>query len=139
MNKNVRNLTFLSSLAVINSLIISSAFALVPYEKKAFTDAKSSGKTIALEFFAPWCPTCRAQDKALEALSNQPAFQNVVFLKADYDEETELKKELSVIAQSTLIVFKGTKEINRSRGQTESDDLAVQIKEGLATDAMMKK
>jgi hypothetical protein len=45
-------------------------------------------------------------------------------LPADYDTEKELKKQLKVTGQSTLVVFKGEKEVGREQGVTAAAAVA---------------
>ncbi|MBD3328677.1 hypothetical protein GF340_05265 [Candidatus Peregrinibacteria bacterium] len=68
-----------------------------------FNELRGEEPVVAF-FHANWCPTCRAMEKEiLEDPSQFPAGTKI--LKLDYDEETELKNELGVKIQSTVIVF----------------------------------
>ncbi len=68
-------------------------------EKIALASAKGN---VVLNFSAPWCPTCRALDKDINAnLHNIPS--NLTILKVDYDTATALKKKYGVTAQHTLV------------------------------------
>lgn len=44
-------------------------------------------------------------------------------LVVDYDQERELKRELGVRSQSTLIVYKGKEQKHRSGGVTDAQAL----------------
>jgi len=44
-------------------------------------------------------------------------------LVVDYDKERELRSKLNVRTQSTLIVFKGDKEVARLAGKTDEKSL----------------
>ncbi len=57
-------------------------------------------KIILLFFHADWCPTCRNFEKQIEE-TTLPT--DVIILKVNYDEATELKKQYSVLSQSTWI------------------------------------
>jgi hypothetical protein len=50
---------------------------------------------------------------------------------ADFDKSSELKKRMRVSSQSTLVVFKGNREVARSTGATNEDDLRALLKKGL--------
>jgi len=118
---------FLSSLAAALAafLLAASAWAgEMPYEKAAFEKALAEGKPVIVDFFADWCPTCKAQKPHVQSLINQPKMKNVTLFVADYDKEKDLKKALRVTQQSTFVVFKGGKEVGRSTGQTAKEDLA---------------
>jgi thiol-disulfide isomerase/thioredoxin len=95
-----------------------------PYDKAAFEKAIAEGRPVIVDFFADWCPTCKAQKPLVRDLLNDPKMKNVTLFVADYDKEKDLKKALRVSSQSTFVVFKGGKEVARSTGQTKKEDLA---------------
>jgi len=96
----------------------------LPYEKAAFDKALADGKPVIVDFFADWCPTCKAQKPHVQSLLSEPKMKHVTLFIADYDKEKDLKKTLRVTQQSTFVVFKGGKEVGRSTGQTAKEDLA---------------
>jgi len=61
---------------------------------------------------------CRAQNPILTQLTREPKYKDLVVLKADFDTQKDALKALNVQRQSTLIVFMGDKEIDRSVGDT---------------------
>lgn len=108
------------SLLFCAALLVSSwshALTIVPYSADAFAKLQTAGEAVALHFRADWCPTCRAQDKALESLKADPDLKLTV-LAVDYDKEVELKKQVSVRNQSTLVVYRGKVETGRQIGAT---------------------
>jgi len=125
---------------VIRNVVVASVVTLgsgvswaadwQPYTEAAFKDAKAKGQTVVVDFHADWCSTCKKQKPILESLLKQKEFENVIGLSADYDKEKALKKELGIKKQSTVIVFKGAKEINRSTGTTSETELRTQIAAG---------
>jgi thioredoxin 1 len=98
--------------------IAAQALTIDDYDPITIKKAEASGKSYALAFHADWCPTCRAQAKVFDQLKTDPALKNVTIYNVDYDGETELKKSLKVRGQSTVIVYKGTKEMARSVADT---------------------
>ncbi|HEY0803135.1 MAG TPA: thioredoxin family protein [Steroidobacteraceae bacterium] len=101
----------------------SSQAAELPFSKGAFDSAVKAGRPVAVVFHANWCPTCRAQAPVLKQLVEEPKYQALTLFVADFDEETQLKRELHVNKQSTIVVFKNGAEINRSTGETQPDRL----------------
>jgi thiol-disulfide isomerase/thioredoxin len=102
-----------------------------PFDSSAFEKAQADGKTVVIDFHATWCPTCAAQKPVLEKLIGEGEFKNVVAFVADFDSSSDLKKRMKVASQSTLVVFKGNREVARSTGVTNEDDLRALLKEGL--------
>ncbi len=79
---------------------------------------KTDGKPILVDVFAPWCSVCRAQNPILTKLTREPKYKDLVVFKVNYDDQKDVVRALKVQRQSTLIVFKGTDEVDRSVGDT---------------------
>jgi len=88
------------------------------FDAKAFAAAQQAGKPILVDVFAAWCPVCRAQNPVLVKLTRDPKYNDLVVFKVDFDNEKDALRALNVQKQSTLIVFKGDKELDRSIGDT---------------------
>lgn len=114
--------------------LLASSFAnadFAPYTKESFAAAQKNSEKILLHFSADWCPTCKAQQKTFAELEKTGQLKGLVLMTADYDKETELKKQMHVTHQSTLIAFYSSVETDRSTGQTSKEDLAQFINEKL--------
>jgi len=110
-------------------LLISLASAAeLPFNQAQFDAARAAGKPVAVVFHADWCPTCRAQAPVLKQLMESPAFKSVTLYVANFDTEKSLKRSLGVTQQSTIVVFKGGKEVARSTGDTQEDSLAALLR-----------
>jgi len=114
-------LTTILALIAVPVVSFASNSAIEPFSKEAFETAQQENKTILLDFYASWCSTCRAQSPILESLAQEDEFSNLVMLRVDYDSADELKKEYSVAKQSTLILLKGDKELDRAMGLTNKE------------------
>jgi thioredoxin 1 len=88
-----------------------------------FAAAKSAGKPILVDVFAAWCPVCRAQNPILVQLTKEPKYKDLVVFKLDYDTQKADLIALRVQRQSTLIFFKGDKELDRSVGDTSEQSI----------------
>ncbi|MGL5849412.1 MAG: thioredoxin family protein [Phycicoccus sp.] len=62
--------------------------------------AAREGTKVVLFFHAPWCPDCRATEKAIDA-DGVPDGLTVV--KVDFDSETDLRKEYGITQQHTFV------------------------------------
>jgi thiol-disulfide isomerase/thioredoxin len=107
---------FAASLLLASSL--SQALTIAPYSPSALAAAQKAGEPLVLHFHAGWCPTCRAQDKAFEALKADPSLK-LTLMEVDYDKEKALERQMHVTAQATLVVLHGAAERSRSTGETD--------------------
>lgn len=94
----------------------------MPFTREAHAKAMAEGKTTLVFFHAPWCPVCKAQEPKVLAHLNGDA-KHVVAFKVDFDSNMELRKEMNVQKQSTLILYRGMKEV--ARLSYKSDDASV--------------
>ena len=118
MNKS---LAFLA-LSLSAWLAPAHALDIAPYTAQALAAKQQAGELVGLHFHASWCPTCRAQEKVFNSFKGDASVPGTV-LVVDYDQERELKRELNVRSQSTLIIYKGKEQKHRSGGVTEASDL----------------
>ena len=119
-------------LALSLTLGLGSAHALdiQPYSADALSAAQQAGQPVALHFHADWCPTCRAQTKVFQQFSADKVL-DMTLLVVNYDKERELKRQLGVRTQSTLIVYRGAKETARLGGDTDADALRAALQSAL--------
>lgn len=72
--------------------------------------ALGQGETLFLDFYASWCTTCRAQERAVNALkAENPSYEEAMtFLSVDWDKHSgsELAKALNIPRRSTLVVIR---------------------------------
>lgn len=117
-------LTFIAFAASANA-------AEIPFDQAQFDHALAAGKPVVVDFWASWCPVCRAQKPVLSAILQTPAMAGVTMFVANFDTEKDLKKALHVSGQSTLVIFKGGKEVVRSSGQTHPEQLQALLAQAL--------
>jgi len=110
-------------LASLNVLAID----IKPYDAATFERLRQSGQPVALHFHAEWCPACRAQERVFKSWLGDASMPGTL-LVVDYDKARELCRELGVRSQSTIILYKGGKEVTRVGGMTDADDLRAVFK-----------
>ena len=103
----------------VGEFSIAHADETEPFTAAAFETAQKSGKSILVDIWASWCPTCKAQGAILERLQKDERFADFVVLRVDFDKQVDIVQSFGAQMQSTLIVFKGTKEVRRSVGETD--------------------
>jgi thioredoxin 1 len=94
------------------------------YTPAAFAKAQAEGAAILIDVHAPWCPTCRAQEPVLNKLEGLPKFDKLRVFIVDFDSQKDALRAFAASQQSTLIVFKGATEVERSVGETDPAALA---------------
>jgi thioredoxin-like negative regulator of GroEL len=124
-------LAFVTIMATIFWTAISFAAERMPFDQKAFEAAQTAGKSILVDVSAPWCPTCRAQKPIVEKLSLLPEYKDLQIFDVDFDTQKAVLHSLQVQQQSTLIVFRGAKEIDRSVGSTDPSAISDLLKKGI--------
>ena len=90
---------------------------------------KASGKTIVVNSYEPWCWSCRKQDKVL--IDAKDEFKDVVFLTYQQGKHKDIAEALKVSVRTTIVVFKGEKEVARIIGQTGKPEIYSAIKKGI--------
>ena len=101
----------------------ASAAAVAPFTPAAFAAAQKAGEPILVEITAPWCPTCKAQKPILGKLEAEPQFKDLHVFEVDFDSQKDVVRGFNARAQSTLIAFKGAREVARSVGDTQPDSI----------------
>lgn len=64
-----------------------------------------------VDFSARWCGPCKKLLPMLEDLSKEPKMSSVNFIKIDVDDNQEISEVMNVQAMPTIVIFKGTKEV----------------------------
>ena len=83
--------------------------------EEEFLDLISDGNVL-VDFYAEWCGPCKMLAPNLEKLDYN-------ILKVDVDKFQDLAISYGVMSVPTLILFKGGKEINKSIGYLDIDEL----------------
>ena len=121
-------LRFLSLLAAIGVLLAAALSVTAraesgggwqAYDAKSFAAAQGAGKTIVVDVHADWCPTCRAQAPILDELRKEQASDKIAFIKVDFDSDKAFLRAHRIPRQSTVVVFKGDREVARSIAETD--------------------
>lgn len=113
-------------LAVAALAVMSAAVSAQPvrlFSMAALKAAQANGQPVLVDAFAPWCPTCRAQAPTIDALSRSHGYDKLVILRLDYDNQLAEKKALGIRQQSTLILFRGGREVGRTLGVTNPAEI----------------
>ena len=102
-----------------------------PFDQKEFDKLTHEGKPVVLDISATWCPTCKAQKPIIDGLMKQPAYKDVTLMTIDFDAAKPTLNRFKVTMQSTLVAFRGDKEVGRSVGDTTPQGLEGLVKKTL--------
>ena len=116
----------MKTLLIICTLFFAStAFAgeVVNFTEARFEQLKSEDASILIDVYATWCPTCRQQKSVIEKYLEQNPKSDLTVLKVNYDDQKKWVKHFKAFRQSTLIMYKGEKEVDRSIAETNEKKL----------------
>ena len=121
-----------TTLAIALSVAVAiPGLAATKFTAAALADAQKMGKPILVEVSAPWCPVCKAQKVVLGNLDKQDRFKQFIKLEVDFDTQKDALKALGATMQSTLIVYKGAKEMGRLVGDSKKESIEALLAKAL--------
>ena len=88
------------------------------FNKELFNKARSDGKIVIVSSWIKYCSSCESKMKVLNKAKNE--FENVEYFTFEVTNK-EIAKLFNVQYQTTLLIFKGDKEVYRSIGETNKD------------------
>ena len=95
------------------------------FDKELFNKAKSEGKIVVVSSWIKYCSSCANQMKVLQKAKNEGKLSDIKFddiLYFSFDvTNSEIANLFNVQYQTTLLIFKGDKEVYRSLGETTED------------------
>ena len=94
-----------------------------------FEKAQQEGKTIVINAWNETCMTCAKQSKIFANALND--FKNVEFLFYEQTKYKEFANTLNIKFWTTIVVYKGQKEISRQIGLVKKKDIYQLIKKGI--------
>lgn len=88
-----------------------------------FADIVDKNPNVLMEFYASWCPHCKAFQPVLESASTKLAQEGITVAQTEIDQFSNLADDFKVESIPTIIFFKNGQQIQRSTG--ERDEQAV--------------
>ncbi len=101
------------------------------YTQQEFDTLLAEGKTLVIHIHADWCGTCKAQDIQINEAMNSAEFKDVTFFEVDYDVQRKTLKFFNIRIQSTIIIFKNGKEVDRIAAERDAGELQTFLKKSL--------
>ena len=92
------------------------------FNKELFDRAQSQGKIVIVSSWIKYCTSCASQMKVLNTAKKNGELSDIKFDNIEYFAFDVTDKDISnffnVQYQTTLLIFKGNKEVYRSIGET---------------------
>ena len=92
------------------------------FNKELFDKAQSQGKIVIVSSWIKYCTSCASQMKVLNTAKKNGELSDIKFDNIEYFAFDVTDKDISnffnVQYQTTLLIFKGNKEVYRSIGET---------------------
>jgi len=81
------------------------------------TSIIDSTKTVVIDFYAQWCPPCKAVAPTYEKLgSTLSSPGNIAFTKCDVDACKDVASKYNITAMPTFLIFQDKEEVDRIQG-----------------------
>ena len=90
----------------------------------------NSKGSVVVDFFAPWCGPCKMLAPVIDQLA-ESYDGKVKICKVDIDENQRVTNNFRVQSVPTIVFFKDGKEIGRSSGYRDFDDMSELIDNNL--------
>ena len=121
----IQRQTLFPALAAVFAIasVPAGAFEFQPYQTSAVQKAIQSGAPVVVHVFAPWCLQCQAQKSILAGLAGDKSLDRIKFYRVSYDDQKDVVGALGNVPRSTLIAYKGGREVARMSWGTSKDDV----------------
>jgi thioredoxin len=128
---------FLATLPAAALLPRLTTAAPVVYTPGTIDKYLDAGRTILVDFYAPWCGTCIVQHKRMDELkAENPAYEeHITFIEVDWDTygRSELSMALKIPRRSTLVTIgPDRREISRVVAGTSREEIKALLDGALA-------
>ena len=115
----------LISIFFLFSLGANAMEKMTTFDKALFEKAQSEGKVIVISSWIEYCGSCANQMKVLQTAKKEGELSDIKFDNIEYFSFDVTNKDIAdsfnVLYQTTLLIFKGDKEVYRSIGETTED------------------
>ena len=105
------------------------------FNKELFNKAQSEGKFVIVSSWIKYCSSCASQMKVLNKAKKEGKLSDIEFTNIEYFAFDVTNKEIAdlfeIQYQTTLLIFKGSKEVYRSIGETTEDLIYKALKDSI--------
>ncbi len=116
----MRLVQFLIAVIISFSLLdLAQAAEKKPFSQELFFASQAADESIVVYVYAPWCTTCQQQEVIIDKIMQDSRFDKVRYYVVDFDNDKEGMRKLKANTRSTILVFKGKRELTRSANDTD--------------------
>ena len=102
-----------AALITISIAAPAQAVERQPFTAAALAAAQAKGRPILVDVKAWWCPVCASQGRTIKQTTAAAQYKDLLILSIDYDKQKADWKALGAQKQSTLIGYRGNRELGR--------------------------
>ena len=92
-----------------------------PYQAASFPKLLAEGGSLIVHVHAEWCAVCKAQMPVINQTLASPAYAKVRAVRVNFDKDKQFLTDYKVVRQSTIIAFKGGREVARLSYETDAE------------------
>ena len=96
------------------------------FTNEIFEKSQLEGKTVVIHSWNKTCVTCAEQVKILDQAKKD--FKDTIFLSFEQTKDKKIAKLMDIDYWTTIVVYENNKEISRSIGLTNKEEIYSQIK-----------
>lgn len=122
----------------VGTVLAGKSAPYLTFQQADYEKAVKGGKIIFLDFYANWCPVCRAEAPEIQGGFQDLETDKVVGFRVNYndsetdDQEKQLAKEFGVTYQHTKLFLKDGKVLGKSLEQWDKETFLQEIETILA-------
>ena len=120
---------FLIFFLLINTNAFSAESYKLNFTVEKFESAKKNGETIVVTAWNKYCGTCQRQKIVLDQAEKD--FEDVLFLYYNHPKRKDIAQYLKIDYRSTILVYKGNKEVSRTIGDLDKSVIYSNIKKAI--------
>ncbi|WP_444937727.1 thioredoxin domain-containing protein [Microbulbifer sp. JMSA002] len=96
-------------------------FSEEPFSEERFKELQAAKQPVLIDVRADWCPTCKKQGTILAQFQEDNPQCGLTILNVNFDKQKEWVKHFRAPRQSTLLLYRGDKQVWFSVAETRAD------------------